>query len=44
MPVELDFWVQNLNRQYRKQDDLSDYVTKQNIPPKISSYSIFESE
>ncbi|HUU76912.1 MAG TPA: hypothetical protein VMX55_01115 [candidate division Zixibacteria bacterium] len=44
MPVELDFWAQNLNRQYRKQDDLSDYLTKENVQTKTKSFSIFESE
>ena len=43
MPVELDFWAQNLNRAYREQEDLSDYSTEK-YHRKDRRNSIFETD
>lgn len=43
MPVELDFWAQNLNRAYRRNEDISDYSTQKHHKSNHQN-SIFETE
>lgn len=45
MPVELDFWAESLNKQYRPSNDINDYATN-NYQQKLArkTFSIFESE
>ncbi|MFW9922920.1 MAG: hypothetical protein ACFFDW_06475 [Candidatus Thorarchaeota archaeon] len=45
MPVELDFWVESLNKNQRKSNDISDYSTQSYHENRRSAnFSIFETE
>ena len=44
MPVELEFWAENLNRNNLRKSDISDYSVQKHHHNKANPYSIFESK